>query len=153
MKIALSCETTVDLTKELVKKFDVRLVPFSVLLGEENFFDGDITCDEIIEFVNENKILPKTGAVNKTQYDEHFSSLLTEYDAVIHISLSSEISSACSNAKLSAKEFSNVYVIDSKTLSTGIALLAIYARKLIDEGKTAEEIYNLVIDTIKSMEM
>ena len=148
MKIALSCETTVDLTKELVKKFDVKLIPFSVLLGEENFFDGDITCDEIIEFVNENKILPKTGAVNKTQYDEHFSSLLTEYDAVIHISLSSEISSACSNAKLSAKEFSNVYVIDSKTLSTGIALLAIYARKLIDEGKTAEEIYNLVSERV-----
>lgn len=148
MKIALSCETTVDLTKELVKKFDVRLVPFSVLLGEESFFDGDVTCDEIIKFVNENKMLPKTGAVNKTQYDEHFSSLLSEFDAVIHISLSSEISSACSNAKLSAKEFSNVYVIDSKSLSTGIALLAIYARELIEEGRSAEEIYNLVNERV-----
>ena len=144
MKIALSCETTVDLTKELVKKFDVKLIPFSVLLGDKSYFDGDITCDEIINYVNESKILPKTGAVNKTQFDEHFSSLLSEYDAVIHISLSSEISSACSNAKLSAKEFSNVYVIDSKSLSTGIALLALYARELIDEGKSAKEIYNLV---------
>ena len=148
MKIALSCETTVDLTKELLEKFDIKLIPFSVLLGENNFFDGEVTCDDIIAFVNENKILPKTGAVNKTQYDEHFSSLLKEYDAVIHISLSSEISSACSNAKLSASEFSNVYVIDSRSLSTGIALLAIYARKLIDEGKEPDEICFLVAERI-----
>ncbi len=144
MKVALSCETTVDLTKELLEKFNIKTVPFSVLLGNENRFDGDVTCDEIIAFVNQNKILPKTGAVNKSQYDEHFSALLEENDAVIHISLSSELSSAYSNAILSAKELSNVYVIDSRSLSTGIALLALYARKLIDSGEEVEKIVNLV---------
>ena len=144
MKIALSCETTVDLTKDLLKKFDIKTVPFSVLLGNDNRFDGEVTCDEIISFVNANKILPKTGAVNKSQYDEHFAELLKDNDAVIHLSLSSELSSACSNAKLSASELKNVYVIDSRSLSTGIALLAIYARKLIDEGVNVEEIVKLV---------
>ena len=148
MKIALSCETTVDLTNELLNEFNIKTVPFSVLLGEDNRFDGEVTCDEIISFVNKNKILPKTGAVNKTQYDEHFSALLKDNDAVIHISLSSELSSAYSNAVLSANELKNVYVIDSRSLSTGIALLALYARKLIDEGKEADKIVELVKERI-----
>ncbi len=144
MKIALSCETTVDLTKELIEKFNIHILPFSVLLGEKNYFDGEITCDDIIAYVNENKTLPKTGAINKSQYDEHFAKLLVEYDAVVHLSLSSELSSAYSNAVLSAKELKNVYVIDSRSLSTGIALLAICARELIDEGKDAKEVYEVV---------
>ncbi len=148
MKIALSCETTVDLTNELLNEFNIKTVPFSVLLGEDNRFDGEVTCDEIISFVNKNKILPKTGAVNKTQYDEHFSALLKYNDAVIHISLSSELSSAYSNAVLSANELKNVYVIDSRSLSTGIALLALYARKLIDEGKEVDKIVELVKERI-----
>ena len=148
MKIALSCETTVDLTNELLNEFNIKTVPFSVLLGEDNRFDGEVTCDEIISFVNKNKILPKTGAVNKTQYDEHFSALLKYNDAVIHISLSSELSSAYSNAVLSANELKNIYVIDSRSLSTGIALLALYARKLIDEGKEADKIVELVKERI-----
>ena len=148
MKIALSCETTVDLTNELLNEFNIKTVPFSVLLGEENRFDGEVTCDEIISFVNKNKILPKTGAVNKVQYDEHFSALLKDNDAVIHISLSSELSSAYSNAVLSANELKNVYVIDSRSLSTGIALLALYARKLIDEGKDTKKIVELVKERI-----
>jgi DegV family protein with EDD domain len=144
MKIALSCETTVDLSKELLEKFEVNSVPFSVLLGDKNYLDGEISSDEIISFVQEKKILPKTGAVNKAQYDEHFSSLLKEHDAIIHLSLSSEISSAYSNALLSSKDFKNVYVIDTRSLSTGIALLVIYARELIDAGKTPEEIFHAV---------
>lgn len=144
MKIALSCETTVDLSKELLEKFNVNTVPFSVLLGKNNYLDGEISCDDIISFVAENKILPKTGAVNKSQYDEHFSALLKEYDAVIHLSLSSELSSAYSNAVLAAEELKNVYVIDTRTLSTGIALLAIYARELIDEGKSVVDVYDAV---------
>ncbi len=148
MKIALSCETTVDLSRELLEKFGVKTLPFSVLLGNENYYDGEISCDEIIAYVNENKILPKTGAINRTQFDEHFSTLLRDFDAVIHISLSSELSSACSNAILSAEGFKNVYVIDSRTLSTGIALLAIYARELIDEGKSAKEVYQAVLNRV-----
>ena len=116
MKIAISAETTIDLTKELLDKYQIKTIPFSVLLGDKNYLDGEITCDDIIEFVNKTGVLPKTGAVNKVQYDEHFDELLKDNDAIIHISLSSELSSACSNALLSARERKNVFVIDSRTL-------------------------------------
>ena len=153
MKIAISCETTVDITKELKEKYNIQTVPFSVLLGDKNYLDGEITCDEIIAYVQENKVLPKTGAVNKSQYDEHFSNLLKEHDAIVHISLSSELSSAYSNAVASANELKNVYVIDSRSLSTGIALLAIYARELADLGEEPSEIAKKVQERIKSLQV
>ena len=40
MKIAISCETTVDLPEEILTKFDIKTVPFSILLGEEMILDG-----------------------------------------------------------------------------------------------------------------
>ena len=152
MRIAISAESTVDLTKELLEKYDIKTIPFTVTLGDETCLDGEITSDEIIQFANEKKILPKTSAINQFQYDEYFSELLKEYDAVVHFSLSSALSSACNNAKCSAKNFKNVYVVDTESLSTGIGLLAIYARKLANESVAPEEIYNKCLARTKSVQ-
>ncbi|MBR2499167.1 MAG: DegV family protein [Clostridia bacterium] len=141
MKIAISAETTIDLTKELLNQFDIKTIAFNVQLGDKEVFDGDITIDEIISFVNKNKVLPKTAAINDYRYTEHFENLLKHYDAVVHFSLSSELSAACANATRSAKSIKNVFVVDTKSLSTGIALLAIYGRELAEKGYTAKEIY------------
>ena len=144
MKIAISTESTLDIPKELQKEFDISVIPFTVILGDRSGLDGDITPLEIFDYVDKTGILPKTSAVNEYQYDKYFTKLLKNYDAVIHISLSSEISSSCMNAINAASILKNVYVIDSKSLSTGIALLAIYARKLADQGIEVEEIVKRV---------
>ena len=145
MKIAISAESTLDLSKELIKQCDVHVIPFTVLLGEEAYLDGDITSQDIFDYVEKNKILPKTSAVNEFQYREYFTKVLEEgYDALIHISLSSEISTSCSQAMQAAKKFDNVWVIDSRSLSTGIALEVIYAAKLVKKGLKPEQIVEKV---------
>jgi DegV family protein with EDD domain len=121
------------------------MIPFTVLLGETAYLDGEITSQDIFDFVAKEKVLPRTSAINDFQYREHFDNLLAKgYDAIIHISLSSEISSSCSHAMQIATKYDNVYIIDSKNLSTGIALLAIYAAKLRDKGLKPEEIVEKV---------
>ena len=144
MKIAISTESTLDLPKELQKQFDISVIPFTVILGDKSGFDGDITPLEIFDYVDKTGVLPKTAAVNEFQFEKHFKALLKNYDVVIHISLSSGISSACQNAILAASEMKNVYVIDSQSLSTGIALLAIYARQLAERGLEPEDIVEKV---------
>jgi len=143
MKIAISAETTIDITPELKERFNINIVPFSIQLGQVSGLDGEITTDQIISYVNEKKVLPKTSAVNEFQYLEHFSKLKKEYDAVIHFSLSSELSLACTNANRAASQFENVFVIDTLSLSTGIALLAFYAKDLVDQGVEVNEIVRL----------
>ena len=141
MKIAISAESTIDLTKELIEEYDIKILPYSIQLGDQNAFDGEITTDQIISFVNEKGILPKTAAINEYRYTEHFTELLKNYDAVVHFSLSSGLSIACSNAKRAANSLKNVFVVDTMSLSTGIALLAIYARELANEEISAKEIF------------
>lgn len=141
MKIALSAETTIDLTPELIEKYQIHIVPFQVTLGERTDEDGKITPQEIFDFVAKYNILPRTSAINEYAYEVHFSKLKKDYDAIIHISLGGKISSSVQNAKNVAAGMKDVYVIDSESLSTGIALLAIYASMLISEGKmTAAQI-------------
>ena len=145
MKIAISVESTVDLSKELIKQYNLEMIPFTVLLGEDAYLDGDITSQDIFKFVDEKKILPRTSAINDFQYREYFDDLLAKgYEAIIHISLSSEISSSCSHAQLASTKYDNVYIIDSRSLSTGIALQAIYACKLRDKGYKPQEIVDKV---------
>ena len=148
MKIAISTESTADLTKELIEENGFKIIAYPIQLGDKNCFDGEISTEEIISFVNQNKILPKTAAVNDYRFTEYFSELLKEYDAVIHFSLSSELSATYNNAVRSAKELKNVYVVDTRSLSTGIALLALYAKKLVDQGKGAKEIYELCLKRV-----
>lgn len=153
MRIAISTESTCDLNTAQLIEYGIHSVPFSVILGAESFLDGvDVTCIDVFDYVTTNKQLPKTSAVNQFQYEEHFTKLLKEYDAVIHIAFSSELSSACRNAMLAAQEVGNVHVIDSLQLSSGVALLALYAKELVNQGKDLKEIIELVKNRINSVQ-
>lgn len=153
MRIALSAESTIDMPEELLRKYDIHTTPFTILLGDEAKLDGEVTPPEIIDYVSKTNQLPKTSAVNSYQYKEHFEKLLKDYDAVIHFCLSSEISVACHNAKTTASEMKNVYVVDSRSLSTGIALLAIYASKLRDKGLEPKKIVEKCEKRIPSLQV
>lgn len=148
MKICISAESTIDLPKEVLDEFGIKTVPFTITLGEKMGLDGVTTPEEIFEYVDKTGVLPKTSAVNYAQYNEFFSNLLKEYDEVIHFSLSSDLSVAYQNAVTAAEELGHVHVIDSKSLSTGIALLAIYASKLVKEGLKVDEIIEKVSERI-----
>lgn len=142
MKICISAESTIDTSKELLNRFDIHTVPFTVLVGDETHLDGEIDNEILFSYFDEKGVLPKTSAVNEFQYVEHFEKLLKEYDAIIHFTLSSEMSSAYQNACNAAKEMKNVYIVDSRTLSTGIALLAMAARDMAEQGLDPETIVN-----------
>jgi DegV family protein with EDD domain len=133
MKIAITSDSVIDLTKELLEKYDIKTIPFNFLLGDEDYKDGDITTAEIFDYVSKTGVLPKTSAVNEAQFVEFFEETLKDYDAVIHFDISGEMSTTCNNAINASKQFDGkVEVIDSRALSTGVALLAIYARKLTE---------------------
>ena len=152
MKIAISAETTCDLSKELIERYCIKILPFSITLGDTTYLDGEITSQEIIDFVQKNKILPKTSAINEYQFTEHFENLLKEYDAVVHFSISSKLSCACENAIKASNNFKNVFVVDTQSLSTGIGLLAIYGAELAEQGVDAQTIYNKCKERVPSVQ-
>ena len=140
MRIAISTESAVDLSNELIKEYNIAVTPFTINLGSESIVDKEGVSFEIFDYVNKNKVLPKTSAVSPDQFREHFEKLLEEYDEVVHISISAHLSSAYNNARLTAEGMEKVYVVDSRTLSTGIALLAIKGREFAEKGMKGKEI-------------
>lgn len=154
MKIALSTESALDIQEDLIKKYDVSIIPFTILMGEKEFKDGEIKGEDIFAFTEETGKLAKTCAVNENEYYDYFEKKLSEgYDTMFHFCLGSKISSSCSNAEHAAKRLEKdgkgkVYVIDSMNLSSGIALEIIYCRKLIDAGFEPDEIERKVKERI-----
>lgn len=144
MKVVITAESTIDMPQQLLDEYKIKTLPFMVILGGEEFNDGDITSADIFKFVQEKKMLPKTSAINKESYRTFFEEQLKNADAVVHLGLSSQLSSSCQNAKDVASEMKNVYVVDTLSLSTGIALLAIYASQLASNGLDAVEIFDKV---------
>ncbi|MBO7214708.1 MAG: DegV family protein [Clostridia bacterium] len=149
MKIAISADSVLDLTPALLKEFDIKVVPLGIVLGGEDYLDdGTITPADIFKYVEENKILPKTNAANTALYTERFQAILDEgYDYVIHFNISAQMSATHNNAVEASKQFGGkVIVIDSKSLSTGVGIQAIYARKLTE----TETDVNVIVEKIKN---
>ena len=146
MKIKITADSTCDLSKELLVKYDIAISPLHVSLGDDDFHDGvTIVPQDIYNFYNENKKLPKSGACSAVEYEEFFKKQLDEgYDAIIHFNLSSEMSASYNNAVNAAKDMANVYVVDSRNLSTGTGLLVLYARDLANEGFAPQELVDKV---------
>ena len=151
MKIAVSVESTADLTKEIIEKYDIKVIAYNIIHDGKVIKDGEITTDEFLELCESSAILPKTTAINEFEYTEYFENLLKEYDGVIHFCLSGGITSACANAFRASKSLNNVYVVDSLSLSTGTALLAIYARDLLNFGLDIKEVYEKVSSRVNSV--
>ena len=93
-KIAVSLDSACDLSKELIEKYDFATVPFGVTMGDRFFYDGEVPVQEIFDYADNNKTLPKTNAVNEDAFTELFDRLLKTHDAVIHFDISSDMSSA-----------------------------------------------------------
>lgn len=128
MKIRITAESTFDMTEDQAARYGIIYLPLTVQLGEESHRDGiDLDAQGIYDFVARTGILPKTCAIPPLEYEEFFREQLQGVDAVIHFCISSKISSCYQNACIAAEEFENVHVIDTASLSTGMALVAIEA--------------------------
>lgn len=135
MSFKITCESAADLNVDMYKKNNIGVIPFRITLGENEFQDGiDIQNEDLFEYFTKTKLLPKTSAINSVDYEEFFKEQNTEDEGLIHICISSQISSTYNNAVTASKNFKNVYVIDSKSLSSGIGLQVLYACSLRDKN-------------------
>ena len=149
MKIKISSDSTCDLSAELVERYDVHIVPLSVSKDGVFYRDGlEITPQDIFDHVSSGGGVCSTAAVNMDEYQHIFEGLRRDYDAVIHFTISSELSCCYQNACLAAQEVPGVYVIDAENLSTGIGQLVLEASIMAREGVAPEEIVEK-INTMK----
>lgn len=141
MKIKITADSTCDLSPELVEKYDIGIIPLYIIKNGKPHRDGiEIIPQDIFDHVKAGGDVCSTAAVSVSDYHETFEKLLEEYDAVIHLNISSDMSACRQNALLAAAELENVYPIDSKNLSTGIGQLVLAAAEMAAGGASPREI-------------
>lgn len=141
MKIKITSDSTCDLTKELLNRYDITIIPLYVLKDGKPYQDGvTIVPEDIYRHVEQGGKLCNTAAVNVYDYEKCFGQFSARYDAVIHINIGSGFSSCYQNACIAAQEYPNVYVIDSNNLSAGQGHLVIEAAKLAQSGADADTV-------------
>lgn len=137
----ISTDSPADVPAEIRERYDIRVIPLHIILDDDCFEDGvNIQPDDLYAFYKKSGRLPKTSAVSVAKYTDFFKELTQDGSSVVHISFSSALSVTHQNARLAAEDFDNVYIVDSKSLSTGIALLAIKAAQLAQDGLDAKTI-------------
>ncbi len=140
-KVVIASDSTCDLSPEIIEKYGIEILPLSVHLGENLYRDGvDINPDEIYAHFEKTGELPKTAAVNVSEFAEFFKAETEKGNEVVVFTISSDMSSTYNNARLAAEEFEGVYAVDTRNLSTGGGLIVMRAAEMAAEGKSACEI-------------
>lgn len=153
MRIKITSDSTCDLTKELIEKYDIEIFPLTIIKGAGEYLDGiEIQPEDIFEYVESGAGITHTSAVNVSDFTEKFEVFSKEYDAVIHVSLGSDFSACCQNAMIAASNFDNVYVVDSRNLSSGIGHLVLDAAILAVQGLLPAEIVDTLNERAKKIE-
>ncbi len=146
--VKIISDSTSDLSKELIDKYDIDIIPLHILLGDKEYRDGvDITPQDIYKWADENKTTPKTSAVSIEDTVNVFKKYIDNGDEIITFAISEDMSTTANVMRLAAEELSatdKIHVIDSANLSTGIGHLVVEAVVLAKEGKSAEEITDYI---------
>ena len=140
MNIRITSDSTCDLSPDYLQAHRVELLPLYTMKGGETFRDGvDIHPQDIFDHVAAGGDLCSTAANNVSDYQELFARLLPECDAIIHIDISADFSSCYQNACVAASELPNVYVVDSRNLSSGHGHIVCEAVNMAEEGKLSPQ--------------
>ena len=139
--VMITADSTVDLSPELLERYDIRILPLMITLGEKSFFDGHtFTVEDMYARFRLDGTLPKTSARSVQDFSDFFRSFTEQGCAIVHFDISSELSNSYNAARMAASELEDVYVVDSRMLSTGIGLLAIDAAECREKGMDARSI-------------
>ena len=147
--VKIITDSTSDLSKELIEKYDIAVVPLNIILDEKSFLDGvEINPDRIYEWADANSTTPKTAAPLFQYMVDFLRPYKENGDEVIFIGLSEDMSATCQVARLAAEdlEFTNMHVINSMNLSTGIGLQVLRAAEMAENGIDAATIVKSIED-------
>ncbi|QWC00461.1 DegV family protein [Mycoplasmatota bacterium] len=155
-KIKLVTDSTCDLSQELIKKYDIEVIPLYVNFKDQSFLDGvNILVPEMYDLVKEMNELPKTAAPAPGIFHDVFEKYLNQGYDIIYTGIGSKFSASFNSAKIAKDmlESDDIYLVDSLNLSSGSGMLLLKAGEMIRIGKTAKEIkeeLELIVPKVRS---
>ena len=150
-RVYIVTDSTADLTEEEVQQFEISIVPMNISIDDENYIDGvTITKEEFRQKMIESVELPKTAQPSIGRFVEVYDELGKNGDSVISIQMMRSISGTVDAARQAADiTETNVTVVDSDFTSRSMGMIVKEAAKAAQEGKSVQEILEIVEDAKK----
>lgn len=139
-KVNIIVDSTADITEDVKERLTV--VPLTLRFGDEEYIEGvTIQKKEFYQKLIESDVLPKTSQAAPADFEDVFEKIVAAGESTVVITLSSKLSGTWQSAMIAAREYEDsVYVVDSRSVAIGAAILAKLALRLVDEGMGAREI-------------
>lgn len=139
-KVNIIVDSTADITEDVKERLTV--VPLTLRFGDEEYIEGvTIQKKEFYQKLIESDVLPKTSQAVPADFSDIFEKIAAAGESAVVITLSSKLSGTWQSAMIAAREHEDsVYVVDSRNVAIGTAILAKLALRLVDEGMGAKEI-------------
>ena len=151
-KIILTTESGSDVPQAMADELGIRITPMHVILGNDSYYDREIPIADVFSHFKRTRSMPTTSAVNPQEYITFFTALRAENPEadIVHVAYSSKASSTYQNASIALDELKDghIWLVDSQTVSCGIALLLWKATQLLpqcgDGSQAVEMIGNII---------
>lgn len=150
-KIKIITVSTADLPDSIIDKYDIKVLPLIVNIGDESYLDGvEIKTSKLLEIMEHSDIFPTTSQVNPQRYYDCFKEYLEEGYEILMINMSSKMSGTYQSAVIAKDmlESENIVVIDSLNVTSGLGVLVLKACRLREEGYSLKEIEREILNTI-----
>ena len=146
--IKIIADSTCDLSDELIKKYDIDILPLYIHMGDKEYKDKlEITPQEIYRWSDENRTTPKTAAPSIEDAMNIIEKYQKQGDDIIMFAISEDMSTSANVMRMAADNLDysdHVYVINSESLSTGIGLLVIEAAVMAQKDKSPQDIVEII---------
>lgn len=151
-KVKIVADSTCDLNSDLLERYGIETIALPVNLGDKACLDGiDVHTPDLFAYYNETGKLPTTSAPTPAYYEDFYQKWTGEGFEVVHLSISGEMTVTPNIARMAAENFPDVYPVDSRNVSSGMGMLAVYAAELRDQGLSAAEIADKVREQSKKV--
>lgn len=146
-KVAIVTDSNSGITQAQAKELGIRVMPMPFYINEEMLLeDIDLTQEQFYERLTEGADI-HTSTPILTDFTELWDELLEEYDEIVHIPMSSGLSSTCSTAAMLAQDYEGkVFVVDNQRISVTQRQSVMDAMELAAAGKSGQEIYDKLME-------
>lgn len=120
-KYIITTESGSDLPKEIIDRYNIKVIPMNVTMGDSIYPDGSFEAQKVFDFYDETGTLPKTSGSTPEDCSRTYREVYTEFpDAhIIHIAYSAVTTVSFNSANIAAEDFENISLVDSKHLTIG----------------------------------
>jgi len=142
--IKIVSDSTCDLPASMIEEHDITVVPINIQFGTETYYEG-VTIDQstFYKMIDETGIFPTTSQPSVGELTEVYRQLAKDADSIISIHVTGKLSGTCQSAELAKQEVADeveVLVFDTLGGSAGMGFMCLEAARLIQAGKSVEEI-------------